>query len=114
MPSHYHWVFQPREAWVSQRRKADKRTPREEIIHSTNLFTATQCNRILRRKGTFWQHEPYDHWIRDVDELERIILYVEGNRVKARLVSDPSEWVYSSAHDRKERGLEFGAPLLRF
>ncbi len=113
MPSHYHWVFQPREEWIAQRQKTEKRTPREAIIHSANLYSARQCNRVLNRKGTFWQHEPYDHWIRDVHELERIILYVEGNPVKAGLVSDPAEWVYSSAHDRKMLGLEFGVPLLR-
>jgi putative transposase len=113
MPSHYHWVFQPREQWVACRKKGDKRTPREEIIHSANLFTATQCNRVLGRKGTFWQHEPYDHWIRDVHELERIIRYIEANPVKAGLVSDPAEWECSSAHDRIKYGLEFGEPLLR-
>jgi type I restriction enzyme R subunit len=112
MPSHYHWVFQPREEWLLRRRKADKRTPREEVVHSVNLFTATQCNKLLGRKGAFWQHECYDHWIRDVDELERIMLYVEGNPLKARLVSDPTEWLYSSAHDRKVHGLVFGEPLL--
>jgi type I restriction enzyme R subunit len=113
MPSHYHWVVQPREEWVAQRPKDDRRTPREEIIHSANLFTATQCNRILGRKGTFWQHEPYDHWIRDADELERIMLYVEANPVKAGLISDPSAWLFSSAHDRKTYGLDFGEPLVR-
>ena len=64
-------------------------------------------------KGTFWQHESYDHWIRDVGELERITLYVEANPVKAGLVSDPSEWLFSSAHDRKKYNLQFGEPLLR-
>jgi hypothetical protein len=39
--------------------------------------------------------------------------YVEANPVKAGLVRDPCEWVFSSAHDRKIYGLEFGEPLLR-
>lgn len=112
MPSHYHWIFQPCEQWTAQRTET-KRTPREEIIHSANLFTATQCNRLLRRKGTFWQHESYDHWIRDVDELERIMRYVEANPVKSGLVIDPCDWVFSSAHERKKYALDFGEPLLR-
>jgi putative transposase len=112
MPSHYHWVFQPREQWLAQR-KESRRTPREEIIHSANRFTARECNRVLGRQGPFWQHEPYDHWIRGADELERIVLYVEGNPVKAGLVRNAWEWPFSSAHDRKRFGLELGAPLLR-
>jgi putative transposase len=112
MPSHYHWVLQPREEWVAQR-KQTRRTPREEISHSVNCYTARQCNLVLGRRGAFWQHEPYDHWIRDVDELERIILYIEGNPVKAGLVASPFDWVFSSAHDRRECKLEFGEPLVR-
>ncbi len=112
MPSHYHWVFQPCERWIAER-KESKRTPREEIIHSINRFTALECNRVLGRQGTFWQHESYDHWIRDVDELERIIHYIENNPVKASLVSSAELWPFSSAHDRKVLSREFGEPLWR-
>jgi hypothetical protein len=48
-----------------------------------------------------------------VDELERIILYIENNPVKAGLVSAPELWPFSSAHDRKLLGLAFGEPLWR-
>lgn len=110
MPSHFHWVFRPRESWVAERKKSS-RTPREEIVHSINSFTAHQCNAILERKSTFWQHESYDHWVRDVYELERIIRYVEANPVTARLATSPEQWEFSSAHDRFPKGLAFGEPL---
>jgi putative transposase len=110
MPSHFHWVFQPRDQWVAARKKTS-RTPREEIVHSINGFTAHQCNAILGRPGAFWQHESYDHWVRDVDELERIIRYVEANPVAAHLCASPEEWEFSSAHDRLRYGLTFGQPL---
>jgi hypothetical protein len=114
MPSHIHWVFWPVESWVlSLGDTARQRTPRERINHSLNSFTANGCNRLLGRTGPFWQHESYDHWVRDADELERIIQYVEGNPVKAALVTAPWEWPFSSAHDRRRRGLELGQPLLR-
>ncbi len=91
MPSHLHWVFQPRERWVSSLKPSKRlRTPRERIVHSIDRYTAYQCNRLLKRKGGFWQREPYDHWVRSPEELERILLYVEGNPVKARLVQCPS------------------------
>jgi putative transposase len=112
MPSHLHWVFQPLPGWVAT--LADKRrTPRERITYSLNRFTATQCNHLLGVKGAFWQTESYDHWIRDANELERIIRYVEENPVKGRLVTTPEQWPFSSAAFRKLTGAEWGMPLLR-
>lgn len=114
MPSHIHWVFQPREEWVRtlENERGDA-TPRQRIIRSINRFTARECNKILGRSGTFWQHEPYDHWVRSPEELERIIQYVEGNPVKAGLVSLPEEWRFSSARYRRSFGLALGQPLPR-
>jgi len=114
MPSHIHWVFQPLEQWVAGLKPGRReRTPREHIVHSVNRHTAAECNTIRGAQGVFWQHESYDHWIRDAEELERIILYIEGNPVKAGLVQTPQEWPYSSAFDRARAGLEFGCPLTR-
>jgi putative transposase len=113
MPSHYHWVFQPLDAWVEEVAKSDDRRPREVIMHSLNRHTARECNRVLAREGSFWQHESYDHWVRDADEMERIMLYVEGNPVKAGLVKRCEDWPFSSANDRAKSGLEFGMPLVR-
>ena len=114
MPSHIHWVFQPLESWVRGRTVARQdRSPREHIIHSANRHTALECNRIRGSAGAFWQHESYDHWVRDAEELERIIRYVEGNPVKAGLVQAPEAWRFSSASARNSLGLEFGCPLVR-
>ena len=57
--------------------------------------------------------ESYDHWIRDDDELWRVIFYVEHNPVKAGLVIDADQWKFSSAFDRKEWGLRRDEPLKR-
>jgi type I restriction enzyme R subunit len=111
MPSHFHWVFHPGEDWV--RTLSGDRLPREIIQHSVNRYSSRQCNNILGQEGAFWQHESYDHWIRDVDELERIILYIESNPVKAGLVAAAEDWEFSSAHARKAAGLAFGEPLFR-
>jgi len=35
-----------------------------------------------RRSGAFWLHETYDHCLRGVTELERIVAYVVNNPVK--------------------------------
>jgi putative transposase len=111
MPSHFHWVFQPLPAWYET--LDPKFSARGHICKSVNQKTARDGNRRLKRTGDFWQHESYDHWIRDVDELERILLYIEANPVKAGLVKSPEDWPFSSAYDRKKRGLYLGEPLLR-
>jgi type I restriction enzyme R subunit len=114
MPSHLHWVFQPLPSWVNRLGdRGSARTVRERIVHSLNRYTAAACNKLQGGSGTFWQHESYDHWVRDAEELERVILYVEGNPVKAGLVAAPELWPFSSAHDRRRAGTEIGVPLVR-
>jgi type I restriction enzyme R subunit len=110
MPSHYHWLFQPKEEWIKTP-KNEGRSPRERITYSVNRYTATQCNKYLKQKGSFWQKESFDHWARDVEELERIMRYVEENPVKAGLVAAPEDWPFSSARVRKQLGLEWGVPI---
>jgi type I restriction enzyme R subunit len=93
MPSHFHWVFRPRDEWVrGLGLAADKRKPRERIMHSLNRFTARECNKLLSASGTFWQDESYDHCVRDEDELERIVDYVELNPVRAELSTSREAW----------------------
>jgi REP element-mobilizing transposase RayT len=120
MPSHFHWVFQPLTSWLNESEEEQgtletrpMHTPRERIQHSINRHTATECNRIRGASGSFWQRESYHHWVRDGDELERIVRYVEDNPVKAGLAATPADWPFSSAHDRAQLSLKFGEPLMR-
>jgi len=53
-----------------------------------------KCNRILSRSGKFWQHESYDHVVRN-NESGGIIDYIMNNPVKAGLVSRAEAWPYS-------------------
>jgi type I restriction enzyme R subunit len=114
MPSHIHWLFQPIPEWVT-RLSVDgrlNRSPREQITYSLNRFTATACNRLLNQRGPFWEHESYDHWVRDQDELDRITAYIEANPVKAGLVKTPEDWLFSSAWHRSLSATEWGLPLV--
>jgi putative transposase len=87
MPNHVHVVFWPLpNHTVSQ------------LVKSWKQYTATRANRILNRVGgTFWQPEPFDHWIRDDDEHARCCRYVHQNPVKAGLCAAPEDWQWSSA-----------------
>jgi len=78
----------------------DSRSPLTSIMHSLKSYTAHEANKLLGRSGQFWQHESYDHWVRDDEELKRILEYIAGNPVKAGLVGKAWEWAFCSARDR--------------
>lgn len=65
------------------------------IMQSIKGHTARKSNRELGRDGQFWQHESYDHWVRDGAELQRIVQYVVNNPVKARMVDHWQDWPWA-------------------
>ncbi|MDX1414244.1 MAG: transposase [Candidatus Promineifilaceae bacterium] len=90
MANHVHAIFTP---------LFDKTTeayfPMFRIMQSHKRFTSRHCNLIPGRKGQFWQHESYDHYVRDEAELERIRRYVLNNPVSAGLVDEWDQWRWS-------------------
>jgi REP element-mobilizing transposase RayT len=61
-------------------------------------YTATEANRALNRTGEhFWQHESYDHWVRNEAEMPKIVRYHEWNPAQAGLVEQPEDFPWSSA-----------------
>lgn len=89
MPNHVHLVYTPLP------KADDTYHAMSAIMHSLKRYTARQANLLLRREGSFWQHENYDHVIRDEAEWRRIITYVLNNPVKAGLVQHWEEWPWS-------------------
>ena len=64
-------------------------------MQSLKGYTAFQSNRLLERKGEFWAHESYDHYVRDAEEWNRIMGYVLNNPVKARYLADWRDWKWN-------------------
>jgi putative transposase len=91
MSNHVHITFTP------LRDKDGKYIGLQRIMHAFKRYTAREANKILQREGQFWQHESYDHVVRDEAELDRIRQYVLNNPVKAGLVDEPQVWPYSWA-----------------
>jgi REP element-mobilizing transposase RayT len=88
MPNHVHVVVAPREIHTLS-----------SILHSWKSYTANEANKRLNRVGQpFWQHEAYDHRVRDEEEFVRVCAYVERNPVTAGLCRQPEEWRWSSAY----------------
>lgn len=89
MPNHMHLVFTP------LKEDTEKYYSLSKIMHSLKRHTAREANLIRGRSDAFWQHENYDHFIRDGTELERIVKYVLYNPVKANLVNEQKNWKWS-------------------
>lgn len=70
-------------------------SPIAEIMRLLKGRTARYCNLALNRAGKFWHHEYYDHFVRNEKEMERIILYILNNPVKAGLVTEWKEWKFT-------------------
>ncbi len=67
--------------------------------------TARYANRLLGRTGEpFWQPEYFDRMVRDAGEFERVRRYIEWSPVRAGLVAEPGEFLWSSAHEHGQRG----------
>jgi putative transposase len=89
MPNHVHVVYTPLP------RADGTYHAMSAIMHSLKRYTARQANRLLGRRGSFWQRENYDHVVRDEAARQRIINYVLNNPVKAGLVQHWEEWEWT-------------------
>jgi len=72
-----------------------------EIMHSLKSYTSNEANRMLDRKGRFWQKEYFDRYIRNARHFAKVVAYIENNPVKARLCEKAEDWPFSSASWRK-------------
>jgi len=92
MPNHIHFLARPLEG-VELR----------GIAHSLKSYTAHEANKLLNRSGQFWQHEPFDRYIRNQKHFLSVVKYIENNPVKAGLCDLPEDWRFSSAFHRRQR-----------
>lgn len=100
MPNHVHQVFTPTDKYIKKINKKSNEAGAPfyivtKILQDLKSKTAIKANKILNRSGTFWQHESYDHVVRDDKELKRICEYVLNNPVKAGLCKSWEDWKWS-------------------
>jgi REP element-mobilizing transposase RayT len=88
MPNHVHVLFQ---TWD---------VPMSKLVEAWKGFTAKEANKILGRKGQFWQEGYWDTYMRDSQHEARTRHYIEINPVLAKLVAAAKAWRYSSARFR--------------
>jgi len=74
MPNHVHVVIEPLIGFELP-----------GILHSWKSFTSKEANKILGRRGAFWQVEAYDHLIRNEVDFDNAVKYVLANPFNAGL-----------------------------
>jgi putative transposase len=103
MPNHVHVLLTP--IWELER-----------VTKGLKGYTSRQINLHQNAPGrSVWQGESYDHWVRDADEFERIVFYIENNPVKAKLCQAQADWQWSSARFRTQwaAAMPFNLGLVR-
>jgi len=88
MSNHVHFVFRHLE-------KYEVDLPVTLIMKNIKSYTAKEANKVLMRKGLFWQYESYDRVIRDEAELENTLKYTLYNPVKAGIIDEWEQWPYT-------------------
>ena len=90
------WVIMPNHAHILTTPYKGVHLP--TILHSIKSFSAQKANKLLGRKGTFWQRGSFDRYIRDQRHFAAVVRYIENNPVKAGLCERPEDWQFSSAY----------------
>ncbi len=91
------WVIMPNHLHVL----AEMWKPLGVVLKNWKSYTGSEANRMLGQVGeTFWQADYFDRYIRDQEHYRRVVRYIENNPVKAGLVREPAEWLWSSARYR--------------
>ena len=78
MPNHVHLLFH----LLENARSISK------VMQAIKRVSAYKINVVLKRKGSFWQSESYDHILRDEDDLLNLITYTLLNPVKAGIIKN--------------------------
>jgi len=94
MPDHVHLILKP----IVHDGKAERLA---NVTHSLKSWLASRINRIVGRSGQLWQHESYDHIVRDEADYQEKAAYIFDNPKRAGLVNDPAEWPWWGVGPRK-------------
>jgi len=101
MPDHVHFLIQP---WPKE--NDDKRNavfwPLKELMHSIKSFSAHAINRIEGSRGSVWEQERFDRyirWDRDLTEKFEYILRNPWNSGVAQQ-NENYPWVWAQENDR--------------
>ena len=86
MPDHAHLIFRILKGNLG------------DVLRKIKGSSARQVNIVLKRSGSLWMDESFDHIIRHEEELKEKVEYIQNNPVKKGLVDLPQQyrWLFVS------------------
>jgi putative transposase len=88
MPDHWHALI-----WTSYP------VTISHVMREVKRLSALNINRERGTSGALWQHQFWDRFVRDAQELAQRLDYMHSNPVKRALVGKPEEWAWSSCNN---------------
>ncbi len=91
MPNHVHLLFdlnlQSQKIAIEEEVTGKNYKQIYDIMHLIKGGSAYEANKVLNRLGRLWQVESYDRYVRNIRELQNIVMYIANNPKKAGLVN---------------------------
>jgi REP element-mobilizing transposase RayT len=101
MPNHVHTVLT-----TFEKDEDGKIIYLQDILESIKKYSARRCNKQLKRRGKFWQHESFDRIIRDREDLYWTLLYVIENPVNAGMCKTWQDFEWTYLHSKYHESME--------
>jgi putative transposase len=102
MPNHVHLLFDTNrqitnaEGNLLEEKEIEKNYVQlDKIMKKLKGASSRRINQYLKRSGTFWHVDYWDHFIRSGEELWNVINYILNNPVKAGLVKERGDYWFS-------------------
>ena len=100
MPDHVHLLVQP---WIKEQNDRGESVfwPLGELMHSIKSFTAKAINKEEGTRGSVWEQERFDRYVRGDRDLEEKFRYILENPMRAGLGED-YRWVWEPGCDEAD------------
>lgn len=102
MPNHVHLLLSlsvqtvdDEAYYLTEQQLQSSYRPLCEIMRLIKGGSARELNQYFGKRGTFWQKDSYDHYVRNAKSYNNIIDYILHNPEKARLVENWRDYPFT-------------------
>ena len=96
MPDHMHLILSTGDKSPDTRFEENVPANISRIMHAIKGRSARLTNQQLKKTGSIWQEDFYEHCIRNRKDYEEKLNYIHYNPVRAGFVDEPGDFQYSS------------------
>ena len=86
IPDHVHWLLQ-----------LGEKCGLSLVVNRLKSASGRQANRVLDRRGPFWQKAFHDHALREEEDLRKVARYMVANPLRAGLVDTINDYPFWNA-----------------